>query len=174
MRSQMIFNISKSQLSVFSSWVRIVRNLLLVPLISLSVAFLTGCDGDDDDDFSNTGTKLSISDIQGSWIANSATFSADEFTDFLADGGVVTLVIQSSGRFTFTVMLPGEPDDVTTGRLGFDGEFLAVRFDGEDEEASFFISLVNNIMTLRGQTEFDLDGNGVDEFGILELIMERN
>jgi hypothetical protein len=69
---------------------------------------------------------------------------------------------------------PGEPDDVTTGKLGFDGDFLAVRFDDEEEEASFFISLINEILTLRGQTELDLDGNGVDDFGILELIMERN
>jgi len=72
------------------------------------------------------------------------------------------------------MMMPGEPNDVTTGKLGFDGDFLVVRFDDEDEDVSFFISLINDIMTLRGQTELDLDGNGVDDFGTLELIMERN
>lgn len=153
--------------------IHIARTFLWVPLISLSLIFLMGCD-DDDDDFSSSGNTLSISDIQGNWIANSATFTAPQFTDILAEGATVTLAIQSNGRFTFTMMMPGEPNDVTTGKLGFDGDFLTVRFDDDDEEASFFISLINEILTLRGQTELDLDGNGVDDFGILELIMERN
>jgi hypothetical protein len=173
MRNHSIYSFSKTQLSMLWSWLRIVRSLIWIPLISLSLVFPVGCD-DDDDDFSSSGTKLSVSDIQGNWIANSATFSADVFTDFIAEGATITLAIQSNGRFTFTMMMPGQPDEVSTGKLGFDGEYLAVRFDGEDEEGSFFISLINDILTLRGQTELDLDGNGVDEFGILELIMERN
>lgn len=173
MRNQLIFNSDSSYISALWSWLRILRNFVWVPLISLSLVFLVGCE-DDDDDFSSSGNTLSISDIQGNWIATSATFTAPQFTDILAEGATVTLAIQSNGRFTFTMMMPGEPDDVTTGKLGFDGDFLAVRFDDEDEEASFFISLINQILTLRGQTELDLDGNGVDDFGILELIMERN
>ena len=174
MRNQTILSTNTSQYRALWSWLRLQRNLVWVPLISMSLVFLVGCNGDDDDDFSSSGNTLSISDIQGFWIANSATFSGAEFTDILAEPGSVTLSIQSNGRFTFTIVRPGEPDDVTTGKLGFDGDFLAVRFDDEDEEASFFISLINEILTLRGQTELDLDGNGVDDFGILELIMERN
>ena len=148
--------------------------LIIFTLIIAFFALTTACN-DDDDEFSETGTNLSISDIQGSWIATSATFTAPEFTDILAEGATVTLDIQANGRFTFTMMMAGEPDDVTTGKLGFDGEWLAVRFDDDpDDEASFFISLTNNILTLRGQTELDLDGNGVDDFGILELIMNRS
>lgn len=173
MRNQSIFNSNTSQSRSLWSWLRILQNFVWVPLISLSLVFLVGCE-DDDDDFSSSGNKLSISDIQGNWIATSATFTAPQFTDILAEGATVTLAIQSNGRFTFTMMMPGEPDDVTTGKLGFDGDFLAVRFDDGQEEASFFISLINEILTLRGQTELDLDGNGVDDFGILELIMERN
>jgi len=173
MRNQSIFNSNTSHSRSIWSWLRILQNFVWVPLISLSLVFLVGCE-DDDDDFSSSGNKLSISDIQGNWIATSATFTAPQFTDILAEGATVTLAIQSNGRFTFTMMMPGEPDDVTTGKLGFDGDFLAVRFDDGQEEASFFISLINEILTLRGQTELDLDGNGVDDFGILELIMERN
>lgn len=69
---------------------------------------------------------------------------------------------------------PDEADQVSTGKLGFDGEWLAVRFDDDPEEASFFISLVNNILTLRGQVELDLDENGIQDLGILELIMKRS
>ena len=151
-----------------------IIHLLLLPLIVFTLGVMTSCNGDDDDDFTNQGNNLSISDIQGSWIATSATFSAPEFIDILEEGATVTLVIQSNGRFTFTLMMPGEPPEVATGKLGFDGDFLAVRFDDDDEEASFFISLINQVLTLRGQTELDLDGNGMDDFGVLELIMVRD
>ena len=146
-----------------------------VVLAALFTGFtLVSSCNDDDDEFSATGTNLSISDIAGNWMATSANFTAPEFIDILGEGATVLLNIENNGRFTFTMKLPGEPDDVTTGKLGFDGEFLAVRFDDDPgEEASFFISLVNDILTLRGQTELDLDGNGVDDFRILELIMER-
>ena len=144
---------------------------LLTAVIAIFITFAS-C-SDDDDDFSNTGTNLSISDISGSWIATSATFSAAKNIDIMAEEGVITLVIQPNGNFTFTLKYPGETE-VSTGKLGFDGEFLAVRFDDDPEEASFFISLVNNILTLRGQVELDLDGNGIEEFGTLELIMKRN
>ena len=151
------------------------KNKFLFFLTAILAVFIifASC-GDDDEDFSDTGTNLSISDISGSWIATSATFSAPENIDILAEGGMVTLVIQANGNFTFTLKYPGEADEVSTGKLGFDGEWLAVRFDDDPEEASFFISLVNNILTLRGQVELDLDQNGIEDFGILEMIMKRN
>ena len=155
----------------------LLKNKLILCITAILVVFtlFTSC-SDGDEDFSQTGTNLSVSDIAGSWTATSATFSGPEFFDLLADGGTVTLVIQNNGRFTFTMKVPDEPDDeVSTGKLGFDGEYLVVIFDDDPgEEASFFISLVNNILTLRGQTEMDLDGNGKEDFGILELIMKRS
>ena len=173
MRDQFIFNSNSSYSGTLWSWLRILRNFVWVPLISLSLVFLVGCN-DDDDDFSSSGTKLSISDIQGDWLANSATFSGDQFVDMLEEPASITLSIASNGAFTFSIFKPGEaPDMITTGKLGFDGDFLAVRFDDDDEEASFFISLDNNILTLRGQTEMDVTGNGVYDFGTLELIMRR-
>lgn len=151
------------------------NKIILCMTAVLAVFTLFSSCSDGDEDFSQTGTNLSVSDIAGSWTATSATFSGPEFFDLLADGGIVTLVIQNNGRFTFTMKAPSEPNEVSTGKLGFDGEFLAVIFDDDPgEEASFFISLVNNILTLRGQTEMDLDGNGKEDFGILALIMKRS
>ena len=172
-----IHKISTLQTSNYLNFKQMIRKskflFFLTSILAVCIAF-TSCGGDDDEDFSNTGTNLSISDISGNWIATSASFNAPEYIDILAEGATVTLNIQSNGRFTFTVKGPGDVNDVSTGKLGFDGEWLAVRFDEDpDEEASFFISLVNNILTLRGQTEFDLDGNGVFDFGTLELIMKR-
>lgn len=172
-----IHKISTLQTSNYLNFKQMIRKskflFILTSIMAMCVAF-TSCGGDDDDDFSDTGTNLSISDISGNWTATTASFNAPEYIDMLAEGATVTLNIQSNGRFTFTMKNPGDIDDVVTGKLGFDGEWLAVRFDEDpDEEASFFISLVNNIMTLRGQTELDLDGNGVFDFGTLELIMKR-
>ena len=62
MRNQSNYSLSRSQLFSRWSWIYVLRNLLWIPLISISMVFLTGCN-DDDDDFSNTGTKLSVSDI---------------------------------------------------------------------------------------------------------------
>jgi hypothetical protein len=93
----------------------------------------------------------------------------------LGEGATVTLVIESDGRFAYTMKLSGEADDITTGTLGFDGEYLALRFDDDSsDEASFFISLVEDILTLRGQVELDLDNNGTADLGILALILNRN
>ena len=173
---KLIDNISQLQTNkyhVFKKYLRKNKFLFFLTAIIAVFIALTSC-GDDDEDFSNTGTSLSISDIAGSWIATSANFSAPQPIDLLAEGATVTLVIQSNGNFTFTIKYPGEADEVSTGKLGFDGEWLAVRFDDDPEEASFFISLVNDILTLRGQVELDLDYNGMQDFGILELIMERN
>ena len=44
------------------------------------------------------------------------------------------------------------------------GGWLAVRFkDVPEDEASFFISLANNILTLRGQKEPDVDEGGLKD-----------
>lgn len=142
--------------------------------ILIVFTLFTSC-SNDNEDFSDTGTNLSISDIAGSWTATSATFSAPEFTDLLAEGATLSLVIEPNGRFSFTMKFAGEAADVTTGKLGFDGEWLSLKFDDDPGEViSFFVSLTNNILTLRGQTELDSDRNGVEDFGILELIMKRN
>jgi len=159
---------------VFKNFLLKNKFIIFITAILAVFTLFTSC-ADDDEDLSQTGKNLSVSDIAGSWTATSATFSGPQFFDLLADGSTVTLVIQNNGRFTFTMKVPGEPDEVSTGKLGFDGEWLAVVFDDDPgEEASFFISLVNNILTLRGQTEMDLDGNGIEDFGILEMILERS
>jgi len=152
---------------------RIQTNAFVFFLFGAFLVF-SSCDNNDEG-FSDKGTSLSISDIAGSWIATSATFSAPEFIDLLAEGTTLSLVIEPNGRFSFTMKFAGEAADVTTGKLGFDGEWLSLKFDDDPgEELSFFISLANDILTLRGQTELDSDRNGVEDFGTLELIMARN
>ena len=167
--------INKTSPYLTNNYFLLKKNLVLLITAILAVFTLFIACSDDDDDLPLGGTNLSVSDIAGSWTATSATFNAPVFFDLLADGSTVTLVIQNNGRFTFTRIVPNEPNDVSTGKLGFDGIYLAVIFDDDpEEEASFSITLVNNILALRGQTEMDLDGNDIEDFGILGLIMKRS
>ena len=49
--------------------------------------------------------------------------------DLIAEGGTVTLNIQSSGRFTLTITKQGMSPETTTGRMAFDEDLLVVFFD---------------------------------------------
>jgi len=122
------------------------------------------------------GPNLSMNDIAGNWKATSANYHYDTlFFDVIAEGGSVSLVIQGDGRFTFTLKLPDEPDNVSSGQLGFDEEWLAISFDDDpDEYEYFFIQLSNGVLTIRGPAEFDFEGDGTEEPANVDLILIRS
>ncbi|MEO1012903.1 MAG: hypothetical protein AAFX53_16510 [Bacteroidota bacterium] len=134
-------------------------------------------------DCSLQGTNLSISDISGNWNANSAVFglAADGPVgeiDVVADGGSVTLNIQSGGRFTLNISQPGEPSDISPGSLCFDEDLLVVNFDedGPDEYEFFGIQFNSstNTLTIEGPTTFDFDGDGQLEPVRVLLVLTRS
>ena len=123
-----------------------------------------------------------MSDIAGNWVANTAIFSALEldadgqpvYFDVIDEGGTFEITIQNNGRFTSTITLPGEPNSISSGQLGFDEEYLAIEYDDfPGEYEYFYITLLNQILTLRGETEFDFGDDGLLEPAYLELIMEK-
>jgi len=143
-------------------------------LILAFLSFLIACDKcKEGEEYPLQGTNLSMNDIAGNWQATTASFSYDTlFLDVIAEEGSALLVIQSNGRFTFTIKLPEEADDVSTGQLGFDEEWLAISFDDDPEEyAYYFIQLANGILTLRGPAEYDLDDDGTLEPASLNLVL---
>ena len=156
------------------------RLAYLTPILLLLLTFVA-CNKNKEE-YPLNGPILSMADIAGTWNATTANFSGDEldaagqpkFIDIIAEGGSVTLSIQSNGRFTSTIALPGEPDNISTGQLGFDEQWLAISFDEDPGEYEFFfIELVNNVLTLRGPAEFDFDDDGLEEPGSLDWVMER-
>lgn len=153
---------------------KIKRVLFHIAIITF-LPFLVACNKDKNE-YPLEGPNLSMNDIEGNWKATTANFYHDTlFFDVIAEGGSATLVIQTNGRFTFTIKLPEEADDVSAGQLGFDEEWLAIGYDeypGEYEY--FFIELANGILTLRGQTEFDFDGDGTEGPASINLIMIRS
>ena len=158
------------------------RFLLYLIIAQLAWVPLGSCNSEEDGpDCSLQGTKLSMSDISGSWTATSATFftisDPIETVDVVAEGGTVTLSIQSNGSFTLTIVESGGPSDVSSGDFCFDEDLLVVRFDGDaaDDWEYYRVQLTGgNNLSIGGPAEFDFDGNGTDEPAEIELSLVRS
>jgi hypothetical protein len=112
-----------------------------------------------------------VSEIAGTWTATSATFNG---VDVVGEGGSVTLVIQTNGRFTFTIMRPGTAAMVFTGKLGFDEQWLEVEYDTDPGEYEYYdISYDAHNMHIGANSVFDFDGDGTPEEVIFFLEMIR-
>ena len=86
----------------------------------------------------------------------------------------MTLTIQNNGKFTLSLVRPGENNMVFTGRLGFDEGWLAVEYDTDPGEYEYYdITYDANNLHIGANSEFDFDGDGVDEFVIFFLDMVR-
>ena len=138
------------------------RALLFVVVLVLN--FFVACSDDEP-------SSEKISEIAGTWTATSATFNG---TDVVTEGGSVTLVIQSNGKFTFTIRRPGKTDMVFTGRLGFDEQWLAVAYDSDPGEYEYYdITYDDHNLHIGANSAFDFDGDGSDEIVIFFLEMVR-
>lgn len=138
------------------------------------------CESDDGDGTSLEGTNISISDIQGAWDAIRAEFDIagsglSQSIDIIEEGGSGTLNIQSNGRFTLTLVVPGQGTDIITGQLSFDEDLLVVEFDDSPGESEFFsIQNTSTTLSLSGPAEFDLDNDGTDDSAIATLDFVRS
>ena len=153
---------------------KIKRVLFHIAIVAF-LPFFIGCNKNKNE-YPLDGPNLSMNDISGNWKATSANYSYDTlFFDVIAEGGSVSLMIESNGRFTFTLKIPEEADEVSAGQLGFDEEWLAITFDDDPGEYEyFFIGLSNGVLTLRGPAEFDFEGDGTEEPANVDLILIRD
>lgn len=148
----------------------LARSSRVIPIVLASTLFACSV-GNADDDFSLVGTHISVAEIAGNWTATRALFGRSaagpvQEVDLVAEGGAVTLLIQTNGRFTLTIMRIGEAPEVSTGRLGFDEDLLVVSFDDDPDDFTFFgISYAEPNLSIRGgaAATFDFDGDGVEE-----------
>lgn len=129
----------------------------------------------DDDGTDVDLPQFSISDIEGSWNAVRAEFDIagtgpSLAVDIVQMGGSVTLVIQSTGRFTLTIIEDGEGPEVSTGQMFFDRDILVIEFDDNPGEPEFFgIQSTDTTLSLAGGAEYDLDNDGNDDPARVEL-----
>ncbi|MEK6477859.1 hypothetical protein WJR50_10005, partial [Catalinimonas sp. 4WD22] len=131
----------------------------------------------------NKPKGISMDDIAGNWIATYARFSNNQLNppiqiNVVDEGGTVNLVIQSNGRFTFTISFPGETPDVSKGQLGFDEDYLVVHYDGDAaddyEYMGIQLSQDQNTLVISGPAEYDFNEDGTEEPAQLRLELVRN
>ena len=141
------------------------RLALLFVVVMAPLTIFVSCSDDDEPSTDR------VSEIAGTWTATSASFNG---IDVVEEGGSVTMVIQSNGRFTFTIKRPEETDMIFTGKLGFDEQWLAVEYDTNPGEYEYYdITYDAHNMHIGANSEFDFDGDGTDEFVIFFLDMVR-
>ncbi len=154
--------------------------LLFVRMFIVYISFCS-CGSDDSDDgidFSActlSGPNFSISDVTGNWNATQANFdipNTSQQVDVVANGGTVTLNVQSNGRFTLVITENGGTPETTTGELSFCEGLFTVRYDDSPSEPEILQGSLNNgVFTITGPVEFDVDGDGSDDeaFVVLRL-----
>ena len=150
-------------------------------LIPVVCSFLIFACSQEEDEPGLEGTKYSISDIAGDWIAVEALFSSLEAgnpasLDIVGEGGSLKMTVLNDGKFTITISLPDEPNFITKGKFGFEDEWLVVSYDDYPDEYDYFyidIDEITNKLTLRGQGTFDFEDDGIEELASINLILER-
>jgi hypothetical protein len=151
-----------------------IKTLLFSTVLISFIAF--SCSKDELElELVKEGGPFAISELTGNWEANSANFfrvSDGLQADIIADGGSLSLTVQSSGRCTFTIdpfdrdayMVSGE---MFWGR--YEGEdALAVVFDDSPDDRSYFryIELTDTIFNLSCTSEcgeYDFNNDGTSE-----------
>ena len=146
-------------------------------------ALLPGCSEDDEDDLSLNGTNIAMADIAGNWTATRAIFGKSGEgpvmqVDVVADGGSVTLRIETNGDFSITVEAVGESAEVSMGRFRFDEDLLVIIFDDDPDDFEFFgITYNEPNLTIQGGIvfeAFDFNGDGTDEDADIDFAFVRS
>jgi len=164
------------------------RTRLLVTIFGLLSLTFWACSifgGNDEEEgfeqFSLEGTNVSVADIAGNWNATQGLFGRSGEgpvveVDVVAEGGSITLSIQSNGNFSVTVSYGGS-SDTSTGRMAFDEDLLVISFNDDPEEWEYFsITHDEPNLSIMGGTvyeAFDYDGDGIDEDSDIDFIFMR-
>jgi hypothetical protein len=173
-----VYNVIIKVMNAVSSIIRTIEKMAFYVIMAV-VVIISACS--DDEEVPLTGTKYSFSDIAGSWNATSAlifslSVAQPETVDIMDEGGSLTLAVQSNRKFTLTIVRPGRADEISTGNMGFDEEWVAMAFDDAPNDYSYmFIQLDDprENMIIRGETEYDFDLDGTEELTSVDLEMVR-
>ena len=145
----------------------LIFSLVLILFVALS------CSKKDDSELVKEGGPFKISELAGNWEATSAFFTSDNnlSVDIIADGGSLSLAVQSSGKFTLTID-PVDRDAYTeSGEMFwelFEGDyyFAIIWDDYPDDWDTYGATLTDTTFTLIGGSdagEYDFDNDGTSE-----------
>ncbi len=136
---------------------------------------------------------MEFSELAGTWEATSARFISvvsDDFVDVIADGGSLSLTVQSSGRCTFAVDPFDRAAYTASGEMFWglyvdedddDEEFeaLVIVWDDSPDDRSYFrwFELTNTAFDLSCTSEcgeYDFNNNGTSETSDLSFEFMRS
>ena len=149
-----------------------LRHIILIS--TLFSFFFISCSSSDEDELTKTGPDFSISELQGTWNATSAFFSPSDpnsqsdGVDIIAEGGSLSIVIQSNGRFTMNFNVEGMDPFTVTGEMFFENnEFFAIHFDEDPDDYEYFgIDYTATTLRINGgpdTAEWDFNSDGEEE-----------
>lgn len=148
-------------------------------LVALSLIITLGIACSDDD--SDNGTDpdvVTVSDLVGTWTAAAWVFenpANDQEVDMIAFGFEVNLVVETSARYTLTIIFEEQVQDIDTGTLSIDGNVLIGESDIDDENVFFSFTLDGDTFVVMDPSEeFDFDDDGVEEPAILRITFIRS
>lgn len=126
----------------------------------------------------NTPKPPTVEQLAGTWTATKFEFTNKSNTsqkvDLVTLGGVFTLTIDSSGAYTATIVLPGEPPDVDTGVITtITGNSITIDSDSDDPEVLSFTYSGNSMTLVSDNSEFDFNDDGVETPAIATIVLVR-
>lgn len=149
---------------------------LLILLVSFS------CSSEGDGDTITKDGPFKISELAGTWEATQASFSSGSMNvNIITDGGTVSMVVQSSGRFTLTIDPVDRNSYTVSGEMfweEWEGNFyFAIEWDDSPGDwDTYGHSLVNDILTITGgfdTGEYDFDNDGDMESASISFTFVR-
>ena len=165
-----------------------IFNIIL--LVALTSCLTFSCGEDEEPELLKEGGPFEISELTGNWEATTADFfriSDGSVEKIIADGGSLSLTVQSSGRCTFTID-PNDHDAYTASGEMFwgryideddDFEALVIVWDDSPDDRSYFrwIELTDTTFDLGCTSEcgeYDFNNNETTETADLSFSFLRN
>jgi len=139
--------------------------------VGLAACFALGC--------GNDATGLAASDFVGNWNVTKADFinptNPAQHLDLIAEGHVVTAAFTSNGRYALTFTEPGAAPQTEVGDWFIQQSMFVQRADVDpDALVRFTVEFGTGAVTLTTMdSEYDLDGDDIDDPTRLVLVLER-
>ena len=138
----------------------------------------------DDSELVKEGGPFEISELAGNWEATSAFFgrdSDDMSVDIIADGGSLSLTVQSTGRCTFTIDPVDREAYTVSGEMFwelYEGDYyFAIEYDDYPGDwASYGATLTDTTFSMYGgpdSGEYDFNNDGTTESARIGFVFER-
>jgi len=147
------------------------RERALAVLLVLAGSAACGGDG---------GTGPSKAELTGTWSASRIEYTnvanPAQKVDVAQQGATLTLGLQSGGVFTIALLVPGEAPVDISGLWSSSTDVLTLRWTSgaANNEMQFDMTLTGNSLSLVGaDSEFDFDGDDVDDPATLSLTLTR-